>query len=231
MKILSLHADYFKFKPLKKALKSMPELSEKDKKGLNVKDVLVILTAVEKSDKNIEKTVEKFVENVMDLAKQVNAKNILLYPYAHLSDNLAAPEIAIKVLEDSGKQLGKFFEVSSAPFGYYKEFEVKVKGHPLSELSRKFSVSEDIKIEDEKYDASQLLREISKSKLDTSKLKENDHRILAQQMDLFSFNEAAPGMVFWHNNGLIIYNELIKFWREVHRKRGYQEIRTPEVLD
>ncbi|MCF7910724.1 threonine--tRNA ligase, partial [Candidatus Pacearchaeota archaeon] len=176
-------------------------------------------------------TVEKFVENVMDLAKQVNAKNILLYPYAHLSDNLAAPEIAIKVLEDSGKQLGKFFEISSAPFGYYKEFEVKVKGHPLSELSRKFSVSEDIKIEDEKYDASQLLREISKSKLDTSKLKENDHRILAQQMDLFSSNEAAPGMVFWHNNGLIIYNELIKFWREVHRKRGYQEIRTPEVLD
>lgn len=86
------------------------------------------------------------------------------------------------------------------------------------------------KIEEE-YDPKQLLRQISKTKLDTSKLKENDHRILGQKLDLFSFNETAPGMVFFHNNGLIIYNELIKFWREEHQKAGYQEISTPQILD
>jgi len=50
-------------------------------------------------------------------------------------------------------------------------------------------------------------------------------------MDLFSFSETAPGMIFWHNNGLIIYNELSEFWREMHRKNGYQEVKTPQIMD
>jgi threonyl-tRNA synthetase len=62
-------------------------------------------------------------------------------------------------------------------------------------------------------------------------LKDNDHRIIGKQMDLFSFSEVAPGMVFWHNNGLIIRNELINFWREEHRKAGYKEVLTPQILD
>lgn len=70
-----------------------------------------------------------------------------------------------------------------------------------------------------------------KKRLDTTKLKDNDHRILAQKMDLFSFNETAPGMVFWHNNGLIIYNELAEYWREMHRKENYKEVKTPEIID
>ena len=129
------------------------------------------------------------------------------------------------------------FKVTRAPFGYYKEFELKVKGHPLSELSREIRVSEvngkdgKGKEIEEKYDPKQLLREISKSKLDSSKLKDNDHRIIGKQMDLFSFSEVAPGMVFWHNNGLIIRNELINFWREEHRKAGYKEVLTPQILD
>ena len=50
-------------------------------------------------------------------------------------------------------------------------------------------------------------------------------------MELFSFSEVAPGMVFWHNNGLIIRTELIDFWRQIHRKSGYQEILTPQMMD
>src|SRR3989344_4335539 len=50
-------------------------------------------------------------------------------------------------------------------------------------------------------------------------------------MNLFSFSDVAPGMVFWHNNGLIIFNELISYWREEHVKSGYQEIKTPQILD
>jgi len=142
-----------------------------------------------------------------------------------LSSNLSSPNVAVEVLEKAQKKL-KGFKVIRAPFGYYKEFEMKVKGHPLSELSR------EIKVEGEEgYDYKRLLREISKSKLDTSKLKKNDHRILGQQMDLYSFNETAPGMIFWHNNGLIIYNELINFWRELHKASGYKEIQTPQILD
>ena len=125
-------------------------------------------------------------------------------------------------MEGAEKELKKSFKVTRAPFGYYKEFELKVKGHPLSELSREISVDDKKgkKEIEEKYDYKQLLREISKTKLDSSKLKDNDHRIIGQQMDLFSFSETAPGMVFWHNNGLIIRNGLIDFWREVHKKDG-----------
>jgi len=80
-------------------------------------------------------------------------------------------------------------------------------------------------------DHKKLLKEFSKSKLDTSKLKPNDHRILAQQMDLFSFSNTAPGMVFWHHNGWILYNELVNLLREEQKKLGYKEISTPQILD
>lgn len=230
MKILTLHVDYINFKPLKKALKKIADLSEKEKEGQKVGESLVVLTAIEKGDL-VKESVEKLVENIEDIAKQVKAKKIVLYPYAHLSSNLAAPEIAEEILIGAEKLLKKNFETIRAPFGYYKEFELKVKGHPLSELSREIRTEGKQVQEEEIYNPSQLLREISKSKLDTSKLKNNDHRIIGQEMDLFSFNEVAPGMVLWHNNGLIIKNELTDFWREEHRKAGYQEISTPQMMD
>ena len=238
MKILTLHVDYINFKPLKKALKNVEELSDKEKKGGEAKDALVVMTAVEKIDDNVKEVVTKLIENIKDVASQVKTKNIVLYPYAHLSSNLASPEIASEVLKTAEKELKKTFNVVKAPFGYYKEFELKVKGHPLSELSREIQVDGEVKSEksgrikaEEKYDYKQLLREISKSKLDTSKLKDNDHRIIGKEMELFSFSEVAPGMVFWHNNGLIIRTELIDFWRQIHRKSGYQEILTPQMMD
>ena len=231
MKILSLHVDYINFRPLKKAIKSIPDLSEKEKAGKKIKDALAILTAIEKGD-SVSESVGELVKNVEDIAKQVKAKNIVLYPYAHLSSNLANPKVAMEVLEEAEKVLKKKkgFTVSRAPFGYYKEFELKVKGHPLSELSREIKTSES-RGGEETYDYKKLLREISKSKLDSSKLKQNDHRIVGREMDLFSFSEVAPGMVFWHNNGLIIRNELIEFWRDLQRGSGYEEISTPQILD
>lgn len=226
MKILLLHCDYIRFKALKKALKKIEDLSEDEKVG-EMKECLVVLTAVEKGD-SVD-SVKDYVKNIKDVVGQVNVKNVVLYPYAHLSKDLSLPDVAVEVMKEAEKILSKEFKVLRAPFGYYKEFELKVKGHPLSELSReiKFKGSE----VEEKYDAVQLLREISKAKLDTSKLKDNDHRIIGKQMDLFSFNDVAPGMVFWHNNGLIIRDELINFSKEVLRKNNYEIISTPEIMD
>ena len=230
MKTLNLHVDYIKFQALKKALRKIKDLTEKEKKETHVKDALVVLTAVESSDsKNTNEVVDKLVESIKDIASQINTKNIVLYPYAHLSSDLSSPEIAIKVLEESEKKLSKNFTVTRAPFGYYKSFELKVKGHPLSELSRNIKVEGNESLEE--YNPKQLLKEISKTKLDTSKLKDNDHRIIGQQMDLYSFSETAPGMVFWHHKGLTIRKELIKFWREVHKNADYKEISTPQILD
>jgi threonyl-tRNA synthetase len=120
-------------------------------------------------------------------------------------------------------------KVHRVPFGWYKSFKISCKGHPLSELSREIRMSAK-KTDVEVYDPAALLRQISKTKLSKADLKENDHRILGQKLDLFSFYDVAPGMVFWHPKGLIIRNALIDFWREEHRRAGYKEIKTPQVM-
>ncbi len=58
-----------------------------------------------------------------------------------------------------------------------------------------------------------------------------DHRKLGKRLDLFHTQEEAPGMVFWHNNGWIIYKEIENYIRERLRRAGYQEVRTPQVVD
>ncbi|MCL4390412.1 MAG: threonine--tRNA ligase [Patescibacteria group bacterium] len=56
-----------------------------------------------------------------------------------------------------------------------------------------------------------------------------DHKRIGREMELFMFHESAPGMPYWLPKGMVFYNELIKFWREEHQKRGYQEISSPLI--
>ncbi len=58
-----------------------------------------------------------------------------------------------------------------------------------------------------------------------------DHRRLGRELDLFSLQEEGPGFPFFHPNGMVVRNELINYWREVHRRFGYQEIKTPMILN
>src|SRR5210317_604981 len=58
-----------------------------------------------------------------------------------------------------------------------------------------------------------------------------DHRRIAKQLDLFHFQEEAPGMVFWHDNGWRIYTVVQDYIREQLRNNGYMEVNTPEVVD
>ena len=58
-----------------------------------------------------------------------------------------------------------------------------------------------------------------------------DHRKIGKALDLFHLQEEAPGMVFWHPNGWTIYQVLEQYMRKVQRDNGYQEIRTPQVVD
>lgn len=58
-----------------------------------------------------------------------------------------------------------------------------------------------------------------------------DHRKLAKKLDLFHMQEEAPGMVFWHPNGWAIYQELEQYMRNKQRLAGYEEIKTPQLVD
>ncbi|MBS3127050.1 threonine--tRNA ligase [Candidatus Woesearchaeota archaeon] len=233
MRILTIHADFIEFEAKKKAF---PGAEQGIKEGKQrVEECLVVFTAVEKNDEaNLDEITKKYVQEIKNIAQQVNAKNIVLYPYAHLSSDLAAPQKAEQLLKDAEKILHEKYKVTRAPFGWYKAFDISCKGHPLSELSRVLSVEGGKKVTENEATSEELgslLKHISRSRLDTSKLQANDHRILGQRLDLWSFNETAPGMVFWHNKGLIIKNLLIEYWRNVHRKNGYQEIATPQIMD
>ena len=58
---------------------------------------------------------------------------------------------------------------------------------------------------------------------------ERDHKKLGPKLDLFMFQETAPGMPYWLPRGWRLYQTLIKFWREIHERHGYQEISAPVI--
>jgi len=130
MKLLLIHADFMEYE-----LKRKTSIAEDAKeKGKRLDEVLVVFTSVEKDDD--ERTAGKAVEDIKEIAEKVGAERILVYPYAHLSPNLADAKTGIKLLREIETGLKDSFEVHRAPFGWYKSFNISCKGHPLSELSR-----------------------------------------------------------------------------------------------
>ena len=59
--------------------------------------------------------------------------------------------------------------------------------------------------------------------------KKRDHRKLGKELELFFFDETAPGMAYWMPKGFTMMNTLIDFWRKEHKKRGYQEFSGPQL--
>ncbi len=59
--------------------------------------------------------------------------------------------------------------------------------------------------------------------------KKRDHRKLGKELELFFFDETAPGMAYWMPKGFTLMNTLINFWRQEHKKRGYQEFSGPQL--
>jgi threonyl-tRNA synthetase len=61
--------------------------------------------------------------------------------------------------------------------------------------------------------------------------KKRDHKKLGEQLDLFSFHEEGPGFPFFHPKGMVVINELLDYWRKIHNKYDYKEIKTPIILN
>jgi len=228
MKILILHCDYIRYKPIKKAIKEPEIINAKEKEGIEIKEPLVILTAVEEGD-NLD-SIKPMVSSIKDVAGQVGAKKIVLYPYAHLSSSLAKPAIAKKLLSDALKELKKQnLEAHRAPFGYYKEFELKCKGHPLSELSREIAITKKGEVKEE-YNPDELLKKMSKIKMSTKKppkgLKSNIE--LGRDLDLYIVSEiVGGGLPLFTPKGAAIKREIERFVTDEELKRGYLHTATP----
>ncbi|MGA9099513.1 MAG: threonine--tRNA ligase [Methanotrichaceae archaeon] len=141
MQLLLIHSDYIEFEA-KRPTKFAEEIEESAKKG-RLEEALCAFVAVEKPDEgDVDAVVAEGAKQVADVAEQVHAKKVMLYPYAHLSSNLAAPDSAVKILKGMQEALSQNYEVVRAPFGWYKAFTLSCKGHPLSELSRSIKIGE-----------------------------------------------------------------------------------------
>jgi len=153
MKILTIHADFIEFEAKKKAFAAAEEGVEKGKR-VRVEECLVVFSAVEKKDEeNVSAVMQKYLQEVKNIVQLVNAKTVVLYPYAHLSSTLADPKVAEDFLKQAEQKLrAEKFVVYRAPFGWYKSFNISCKGHPLSELSRQFGAEETLSLKKEGKD-------------------------------------------------------------------------------
>ncbi|WP_291767498.1 threonine--tRNA ligase [Caldivirga sp. UBA161] len=143
MRLLLIHAGSFSFEVRDKAVENPEPLTEELKRG-SAENTLVVFTTVEENDNDSPSFLERVANDVLDVAGRVKASSVFLYPYAHLSPNLAPPPRAIAILNALYETLkGKAsIPVYKAPFGWYKAFTVSCLGHPLSELSRTITPQE-----------------------------------------------------------------------------------------
>src|SRR3989304_1091148 len=132
MRMLQLHSNFIVFTPVEKEIAIAEEAEKKENR---VEDVVVLFTAVEEDDDAA--VAQRAVDDVHAFLQKLKVNRILIYPYAHLSRNLARPAEALKLLkamETHAKQAG--IETYRAPFGWNKQFTISIKGHPLAEQSR-----------------------------------------------------------------------------------------------
>ncbi len=139
MRTLLIHARKFEYRALEKAIESAEPLEPSNASG-RFSNVLVVFVTIEKGDGGaLKEIVGNFVDDVLKVLTSVKADHVVIYPYAHLSRNLADAEESLLVLKELESELAaRGVGVSRAPFGWYKEFSLECFGHPLSELSREF---------------------------------------------------------------------------------------------
>ena len=231
MKILQMHADFVEYTPVKKEIAGA---EESDGKKVREEELVVLFTALEVGDD--EATAKRAMKETHEFLSKLGTKRVMIYPFAHLSQNLARPVDALPVIlamEREAKSLG--LEVMRSPFGWTKALQIKVKGHPLAEMSRSYGQSgatmsaPSTKAHKREPTEGESLSRIKKS--DFGNLPETDHRIIGERLGLFTFQEPSPGMVYWHDKGLRLKNLLVDFLRAELRRRGYMEISTPALAN
>jgi threonyl-tRNA synthetase len=132
LRILQLHSDFIEVEAVEKEI---AQAEEPDKKKIRLEELAVLFTAVEEGDDT--NVARKAMENTKASLDKLKVNRVLIYPYAHLSNTLAKPADALKVIKEMeavSKELR--FETHRTPFGWNKKFSISIKGHPLAEQFR-----------------------------------------------------------------------------------------------
>ncbi|MDH5780094.1 MAG: threonine--tRNA ligase [Candidatus Bathyarchaeota archaeon] len=132
MRILQLHSNFIEYKSIRREIKLAEECDEEKRR---LEELAVLFTCVEEGDN--EAVAEKAVKEIKASLEKLKVNKILIYPYAHLSSNLAKPVNAlsiVKAMEKHAREAG--IETYRTPFGWCKKFSISIKGHPLAEQFR-----------------------------------------------------------------------------------------------
>lgn len=253
MKILLLHTDYIEYEITEKAIKDAEQV---DTKKDRLDEALAVFTAVEKSDaKDIDGVVQKAVEEIQRVAKMVQVKNIMLYPYAHLSSNLAEAKTAQIVIEKVKACLEKRFSVKKSPFGWYKAFKLSCKGHPLAELSREITSEKKETKKEEMVISSWYILTIDGELVEAEKFdfrgheelkkfyeyeafgsrkaeKQPAHISLMKNLEIADYEPGSDvGNMRWYPKGSLIKKLLERKVEEMCLSMGAMEVETPLIYD
>lgn len=180
----------------------------------------------------IEKEMQKIVKEGHPLERFVMGRNEAL-DYFKEHDEKYKVELIEGLSEDetiSFYSMGEFTDLCAGPHLYDVS---KVKAIHLSSIAGAYWRG------DEKNKMLQRIYGITfdkKKELDAylellEEAKKRDHRKLGQDLELFRIEDVGPGFVFFLPNGMIIRNEIEDFWKDVHKRYGYGEIRTPIILN
>jgi len=256
MKLLLIHSDFIEYEVKEKAIPH-PEETKTAKDRLD--EALTVFIAVEKVDeKSPTQAVEEAAREIIKTAEQLKVKNIMLYPYAHLSSDLASAKAGKDILVLLEQEVKKQkFTVKRSPFGWYKAFTISCKGHPLSELSREIIPGKEKKaVEKEReiisqwciltpngelidadkfnfsgHDELKLLYEHESS--GTRKLVgEPPHVKMMQSQELVDYEPASDSGNFrWYPKGRMIKGLLEQHINNMVRDIGGMQVETPIMYD
>jgi threonyl-tRNA synthetase len=256
MKLLLIHSDYIEYEVKEKAI-PLPEEIKTTKDRLD--EALTVFIAVEKVDeKSPTQTAEEAAREIIKTAEQLKVKNIMLYPYAHLSSDLASARVGKDILVLLEHEVKKDkFTVKRSPFGWYKAFTISCKGHPLSELSREIIIGKEKKtVEKQKeivsqwyiltpsgelidadkfnfsgHDELKLLYEYESS--GTRKVVgEPPHVKMMQSQELVDYEPASDSGNFrWYPKGRMIKGLLEQHINNIVRDIGGMQVETPIMYD
>ncbi|MGC9059236.1 MAG: threonine--tRNA ligase [Candidatus Aenigmatarchaeota archaeon] len=178
MKMLQLHVDFIEFEPTQK---EMDFAEETDKKRVRVEDCLLALISVENKD-DIS-TAKLAFDELKKSLENLKVKKLVIYPYAHLSKELADPVTSLQILKEI-ERIAKEnkIDVLRAPFGWTKKLSFSVKGHPLAEQFKEIGKG---KVEERKIEKKYFVLTKDGSLIDVKDYKfkkgEEDFKILVEQ--------------------------------------------------
>ncbi len=136
MRFLILHVDRFAYTITEAARSSLRE--PVDGRTFEAGESLLVLASVESDDSPAPaETARHAAAEIERLARQLAVRQIVLHPFAHLFGELAPPGVAVQVLDDTRKRLAAAgFAVHRSPFGWFTQWDLQAKGHPLSRVAR-----------------------------------------------------------------------------------------------